>query len=226
MKFSIAIKIITYFLFTVSITLFAKININTATKTEFEKLPNIGPKKAERIIKYRLEHGDFKRIEDLVKVKGIGKKTLEKLRPHITLELTQEEDSEDNNPEGKININLADIDEFSIMPGIGPAKKKRILEYRKKNGNFKTKEEIMSVKGIGEKIYEKISIFITVKIDLNKIETEQLRKLNGINQKFVDAINIYKTNGKKITKERLEKLLKTFKDMKKFRSFFWFKKEK
>ena len=226
MKFNIVIKTISFLMFTISISIFAKININTATKTEFQKLPNIGPKKAERIVKYRLEHGDFKRIEDLIKIKGIGKKTIEKLRPHITLELTQEEDSEDNNPEGKININLADIDEFSIMPGIGPTKKKRIIKYRKKNGNFKTKEELMSVKGIGEKIYGKINIFITIKIDLNKIEIEQLRKLNGIDQKFVDAINIYKTNGKKITKEILNNLLKNFKDMKKFKSFFWFKKEK
>ncbi len=226
MRFDVAIKILIYLMFTVSISVFAKININTATKTEFQKLPNIGPKKAERIIKYRLEHGDFKRIEDLIKIKGIGKKTVEKLRPHITIELTKQKDTEENNPEGKININLAEIDEFSIMPGIGPAKKKRIIEYRKKNGNFKTKEELMSVKGIGEKIYEKINIFITVKIDLNTVEIKNLRKLHGINQKFVDAINIYRTNNKKITKKRLDNLLKKFKDMENFKHFFWFKKEK
>lgn len=223
MKFNLAIKLITYLLFTISITVFAKININTATKTEFEKLPNIGPKKAERIIKYRLEHGDFKRIEDLVKIKGIGKKTLEKLRPHITLEMTKMESNKDCNPEGKININLAEIDEFSIMPGIGPAKKKRIIEYREKYGFFKTKEELMNVKGIGEKIYEKINIFITVKIDLNTVEIDKLRKLNSINQEFVNTINLYRNNGKKITRKRLNNLLKKFKGMDKMKYFWWTK---
>jgi len=200
----------------------AKININTANRFELEKLPGIGPKKAERIIKYRLEHGKFKRVEDIVKVKGIGKKTLERLRPHITVDygVSDEVEGDDCDIEGKININLADIDDFSIMPGIGKKKKIRIMEYRKKYGNFNTKEDIMNVKGIGEKIFEKISVFITVKIDLNRVNISKLRRLKGINQKFVDAVNLYRINHKKITKKRLDNLLKNFKDMKKFKHFF------
>ena len=59
------------------------ININTASEIDFQKLPRIGPKIAKRIIDYRKKLGLFKSTDDLLKVKGIGKKTLEKLIPFI-----------------------------------------------------------------------------------------------------------------------------------------------
>ena len=222
LKSNLIIKIIGFLLLTTSITLFAKININSASKTELQKLSRIGPKKAERIIKYRLEHGDFKRVEDLAKVKGIGKKTVENLRADIEVISKVVLNNEEDNPEGKININLAEIDEFSMMPGIGATKKKKIIEYREKNGYFKTKEEIMNVKGIGEKIFEKISVFITIKIDINTIDTKELRKLKGLDPSFINIIEIYRNNKKKITVKLLESLLKKYK-MEKFKNCFWIK---
>ena len=62
-----------------------KININTASQAELDKLPRIGPKVAQRILDYRKEHGLFKRIEDLMKVKGIGEKTFAKLKDLVTV---------------------------------------------------------------------------------------------------------------------------------------------
>lgn len=62
------------------------ININTATAAELELLPGIGPALAQRIIDHRREHGAFRRIEDLDDVKGIGPRTLEKLRPLVRVE--------------------------------------------------------------------------------------------------------------------------------------------
>ena len=47
-------------------------NINTANQSELDRLPGIGPSLAERIIEYREENGNFKNIEDLQNVKGIG----------------------------------------------------------------------------------------------------------------------------------------------------------
>ena len=57
-----------------------KVNLNTSTKTELTSLPGIGPALAERILIYRQDYGFFQSIDDLSKVKGIGKKTLERLR--------------------------------------------------------------------------------------------------------------------------------------------------
>ena len=61
-----------------------KININTATMEELQTLPKVGPKTAEAIIKYRKKH-PFKSVDELIEVKGIGEKTLEKLKPLVTV---------------------------------------------------------------------------------------------------------------------------------------------
>jgi competence protein ComEA len=61
------------------------INLNTATVDQLETLPGIGQKTAERIIEYRTRSGGFKRIEDLMNVKGIGEKSFLKLKPLVVV---------------------------------------------------------------------------------------------------------------------------------------------
>jgi len=63
-----------------------KINLNKATAAELSQLKGIGMKYAERIVEYRDKNGPFKQIEDLLKVQGIGPKTLEKNKDRITVE--------------------------------------------------------------------------------------------------------------------------------------------
>ncbi|MFW8602075.1 ComEA family DNA-binding protein [Desulfobacterota bacterium M19] len=69
-----------------AVTAFAGVNINTADEKELSSLHGIGPAKAAAIIDYRSEHGKFETTDDLEKVKGIGVKTLEKLRDQITVD--------------------------------------------------------------------------------------------------------------------------------------------
>lgn len=64
----------------------ARVNINTAGATELQTLPGIGKVTAEQIVQHRLEHGKFSSLEDLVQVKGVGPKTLEKIRALITIQ--------------------------------------------------------------------------------------------------------------------------------------------
>jgi competence protein ComEA len=63
----------------------SKININTASVSELQQLPRVGPKVAQRIVDYREKHGKFERIEELMKVQGIGEKTFEQLKNQITV---------------------------------------------------------------------------------------------------------------------------------------------
>ena len=61
------------------------INLNTATAAQLETLPGIGPASAKRIVEYREKNGAFKKIEELMNVKGIGEKSFLKLKPLITV---------------------------------------------------------------------------------------------------------------------------------------------
>jgi competence protein ComEA len=63
----------------------APVNLNTATQAQLESLPGIGPGAAQRILEYRQKSGSFKKIEDLMNVKGIGEKSFLKLKPLITV---------------------------------------------------------------------------------------------------------------------------------------------
>jgi comEA protein len=61
------------------------VNLNTATAADLAKLPGIGPAVAARILEYRQKNGGFKKIEELMNVKGIGEKTFLKLKPLVTV---------------------------------------------------------------------------------------------------------------------------------------------
>lgn len=62
-----------------------KININTATQTQLETLPGIGPSTATKIIAYRKEKGKFTKIEDIKEINGIGDSKYEKIKDYITV---------------------------------------------------------------------------------------------------------------------------------------------
>ncbi len=67
-----------------------------------------------------------------------------------------------NSDNGLININTASKEVLSTLSGIGEAKAQAIIDYRMQNGNFKTIDDLLQVKGIGEAIFSKIKAFITV----------------------------------------------------------------
>ncbi len=78
-------KILSILLVSVSL-MFAVVNINSATQKEFASLKGVGVKKAKDIVNYRTKVKCFKSINELAKVKGIGKKTIEKNRKNLKLD--------------------------------------------------------------------------------------------------------------------------------------------
>lgn len=64
---------------------FAAVNINTATQSELEAVKGVGPAKAKAIIQYRETNGNFKHVDELDKVKGFGKASVDKLRESLSV---------------------------------------------------------------------------------------------------------------------------------------------
>ncbi len=61
------------------------VNLNTATLRELDALPGIGEVLGQRILDYRAAHGPFNSVDQLLNIKGIGEKTLAKLKPYVTI---------------------------------------------------------------------------------------------------------------------------------------------
>lgn len=121
---------------------------------------------------------------------------------------------------GKIDINKADIETLSKLSGIGPVKSQAIVDYREKNGEFKSLIELTNIKWIGKKTLAKLLPYlemigdsaevyafvadesptmdtlltagVTEKININFASIEQLRNLKGIGQKKAQAIIDYR----------------------------------
>jgi len=120
----------------------------------------------------------------------------------------------------KIDINEADIETLSKLPGIGPVKSQAIVDYREKNGKFNSLIELTNIKGIGKKTLAKLLPYldmigdsaevyafvaeetqakdtvltseVTEKININSASFDQLQSLNGIGQKKAQAIIDYR----------------------------------
>ncbi len=64
-------------------------------------------------------------------------------------------------PAGKVNINTASAEQLTTLPGIGPKLAARIVEYRQKSGAFKSVQELMNVRGVGDKNLKKIEQYLS-----------------------------------------------------------------
>ncbi|MDO9391409.1 MAG: helix-hairpin-helix domain-containing protein [bacterium] len=132
------------------------LDINTATAKELEILPGIGAKTAGQIAAFRDSAGAFAFLDDLGSIQGISRRTLENMAPFVNLKFKPEQ------PAARVNINTADQKALEALPEVGPGTAADILEYRSAHGPFAQIEDLMNVKGIGRKTFEKIRDLITI----------------------------------------------------------------
>ncbi|MBX3729698.1 MAG: ComEA family DNA-binding protein [Candidatus Sumerlaeia bacterium] len=119
------------------------------------------------MVRSRETDGPFRRPEDLLRIAGIGTKTLQNLLPYITVEappeaepvaavqaLTPAPQATPTLPQ-LININSATAEELAELDGVGPALAARIIEDRIRRGPFRNAEDLTRVSGIGPRIIER-----------------------------------------------------------------------
>lgn len=161
------------------------IDLNLATAAELELLPGIGASKSETVVANRNAKGPFASVDDLNRVPGFGEKTIERLRPYLTVSDVENSAQpvafNDRGPEafvhrivtsvasapsepapapivtpaGPVRINVAGVEELQRLEGIGPVMAERILKYRLTYGPYRTLKDLEKVKGVGPKTVEK-----------------------------------------------------------------------
>jgi competence protein ComEA len=67
--------------------------------------------------------------------------------------------------EGVVNVNTAGLDELALLPQVGASIAQRIIDFREENGNFKSPEDLLLVRGIGDKTFERLAPHVVVSGD-------------------------------------------------------------
>jgi competence ComEA-like helix-hairpin-helix protein len=73
-------------------------------------------------------------------------------------------------PAGKVNINSADAEQLALLPRVGPSIAERIVDHREENGPFAALEDLMLVRGVGEKTFERMEPYLTLEGDTTLTE--------------------------------------------------------
>ena len=157
-----------------------KLDLNQSAYGELAQVPGIGKSIALEIVKYRKAFGGFNSVDEIEKIKGVGKKTAEKIRRHLVVAgatpitefaapkiwIPPNSVAGKSIPIEKVNLvsekidpNLATFEELKKLPGIGDTLAKRIVDKRQFM-LFHDENDLQKVSGIGKKTASKIAPFL------------------------------------------------------------------
>jgi competence ComEA-like helix-hairpin-helix protein len=158
-----------------------RIELNSADHAELLQLPGVGDSLAQRIEDYRRRHGPFQDVNQLAAVRGVGPKTLERLRPWLRVRSESSTNAvaptankpgrSSNAPRERtrkeaaiskpIELNGATLEDLLLLPGIGLKRAQRIIEEREK-APFRSVDELSRVPGIGRITVDRLRPYVTV----------------------------------------------------------------
>ena len=158
-----------------------RIDVNSASSQELDRLPGVGPGLAARIVEERQRGGAFDSAADLRSVRGIGPALLAKLEPHLAFEVAGGlprrraanvalDGNGDGVPRdrghvgparssGPIDLNRATAADLEALPGVGPALAARIVAKRDSLNGFGKIDDLKKVRGIGPATLERLRGF-------------------------------------------------------------------
>jgi DNA uptake protein ComE-like DNA-binding protein len=129
------------------------IDPNAAGRAAWDRLPGIGPVTAIAIVEHRAAHGPFRGPGDLLEVRGIGPRTLEKLQPFLAWEAAGAPNGTSHatlsRDDGLPDLNAVDGAFLASLPGFGPKLAESVLRERQARGMFRDWTDLQSVDGVG-----------------------------------------------------------------------------
>jgi competence protein ComEA len=183
---------------------------NTIGMKEWVRL-GLTDKQAASIEKYKSKGGKFINPDDLRKVYVLSDEMKAKLIPYVKIG-TRYKHGEVKNIQ-PIEINTADSAAFESLPGIGPVRAAKILNYRRLLGGFYSIDQLSEVRGIPDSTYGRIMPYVRVdqsgirQIDINAADFETLRKHPYIHAKIARALIEYRNfNGKYESRDEVAKV--------------------
>ncbi len=146
---------------------------NRVTAAELDRLPGVGPAIAEAVVRSRESDGPFRGREDLLRVRGIGPALLERMAPHLAFPAVPPRAAERSTPprpaapsapvrpRAPLDLNRADTLALQSLPGVGPARARRIVEARA-GEPFRSVEDLLRVRGIGPATLARLKPLVAV----------------------------------------------------------------
>ena len=131
----------------------AAVNVNTASKEDLEALKDVGPVRAQAIVDYRNRHGAFRSLEDLDRVPGIGKATIDAIRKDVTFSGPRDGKHQvtiAKNDRDIIDINSASEQELKKLPGVSTLRAKAIVHGRP----WRSKNDLVDKHVLPDHVYE------------------------------------------------------------------------
>jgi competence protein ComEA len=173
-----------------------RVNLNHAGRAELLQLPGVGDNLAGRVEAYRDEHGGFRSVDELIQVHGVGKTTLERLRPWLCVEESAEGEEQSPAPVPKTAARPPEMEKKDKAGGMGakaaaPSTKadqlKEAIDVNRAPAN-----ELQRLPGIGPKMAQRI-IDERTKAPFKSVD--DLRRVSGIGAKTLEKLRPHVTTG-------------------------------
>jgi len=181
---------------------------NTATEDDFQRL-GLPKWTVQSILRYRSKGGKFRRAQDFQKIYNLSEEDFARLEPHIMIGATAASQAVAHQPgtattpkwpaKKPVDINLADVDTWKTLPGIGEKRAQQLVNYREKLGGFLSIDQVGQMYNLPDSVFQAIRPLLLLenrdirKINLNTVSVAELDAHPYFSRKQAELIVNYRT---------------------------------